>query len=83
MMVAGSGEWLMQSRRAFTSGGMVVVTANGALSRVPAGECRIGGRSTDRRGCTVRWSEGGVERTGSVAAEDLSSYLVGAIVQYA
>lgn len=83
MMVSESSEWLMRSRLAYTSGGMVVVTATGTRWRVPAGECRVGMRAMDQRVCTVRWNEGGVERTGSVSTEDLSAYLSGAIIQYA
>jgi hypothetical protein len=62
---------------------MLVVTADGASRRVPAGACHIGPRSMPRRFCTVRWWDHGVEQSAQVSAEDLSAYLRGRIVQYA
>jgi hypothetical protein len=62
---------------------MVLFTPEGTRRRVPAGACRIGPHSTPRRVCTVRWIELGVEESAQVSAEDLSSYLLGCIVQYA
>ena len=72
----------MTSRLAYTSGAMLVVTAEGASQRVPAGACRIGPLSASRFR-TVRWSDNGVEQSAQVSAEDLSAYLHGCIVQYA
>ncbi|HTO48480.1 MAG TPA: hypothetical protein VML91_12655 [Burkholderiales bacterium] len=73
----------MTSRLAYTCGAMLVVTADGASRRVPAGACRIGPHSMPRRFCTVRWWEHGLEQSAHVSAEDLSAYLHGCIVQYA
>ncbi len=70
-------------RLAYTSGGMVVVTREGAQRRVPAGPCRIGPDSTPRRSRTVRWREQGTEQSAEVSAEDLSAYVLGCVVQYA
>jgi len=71
------------SRLAYTGGAMLVVGADGASRRVPAGACRIGPHSEPRRFCTVHWSEHGIEQSAQVSAEDLSAYLNGCIVQYA
>jgi hypothetical protein len=73
----------MEFRLAYTSGGMVVVTREGAHRRVPAGACRIGPHSTPRRSCTVRWWEKGIEQSAEISAEDLSAYVLGCVVQYA
>jgi hypothetical protein len=73
----------MYFRLAYTSGGMVVLTAEGVRRYVPAGPCRIGPHSTPRRSYTVRWQEMGIERSADITADDLSAYLQGCIVQYA
>lgn len=70
-------------RLAYTSGGMVVVTAEGTHRRVPAGACRIGPHPVARRLRMVRWQESGVEQSADVSAEDLSAYVLGCVVQYA
>jgi hypothetical protein len=79
--LAGGGE--IAPRLAYTSGGMVVVTAEGTRRCVPAGECRIGPHPSARRLRTVRWRESGVEQSADVSAEDLSAYVLGCVVQYA
>jgi hypothetical protein len=70
------------SRLAYTSGAMLVVPAEGAIQRVPAGACRIGPLSASRFRM-VRWSVNGVQQSAQASAEDLSAYLRGCTVQYA
>jgi hypothetical protein len=83
MRSGGSEAWEVGHRLAYTSGGMVVVDAEGTRRRVPAGACRIGPHSTPRGVCNVRWQELGIEQSAQLSAEDLSTYLAGCVVQYA
>ena len=68
----------MTSRLAYTSGAMLVVTAEGASQRVPAGAYRIGPLSASRFR-TVCWSANGVQQSAQVSVEDLSEYLRGCL----
>jgi hypothetical protein len=70
------------SRLAYTSGAMLVVTAEGASRRVPAGACRSRPLSASRFR-TVRWSDNGVQQSAQVSVEDLSESLRGRLGQYA
>jgi hypothetical protein len=83
MKPAESDASAMEFRLAYTSGGMLVVTREGASGRVPAGACRIGPHSTPRRSCTIRWWERGIEQSAEIAAQDVSAYVLGCVVQYA
>jgi hypothetical protein len=72
----------MWSRLAYTSGGVVVASAKGRHSPIPAGACRIESRSAWDH-CTVSWWESGIEQSGQISAKDLSAYLLGCVIQYA
>jgi hypothetical protein len=62
---------------------MLVVAADGASRRVPAGAGRIRLQSTPRRFRPARWREHGLEQSAQVSARDLSAHFRGCIVQYA
>jgi hypothetical protein len=60
-----------------------VVTADGERRQVPAGPCWIGPRSRAAPAVVVRWREHGVECDAYLSHDDLTSYLVGCVLQYA
>jgi hypothetical protein len=62
---------------------MFVITREGARYRVRAGPCRIGPHSSAQRTCAVHWEESGVQRSAEIAADELSGYVRGCVVQYA
>jgi hypothetical protein len=73
----------MGSRLAYTAGGMVLVTGEGARRRIPAGACWIDRHSAAPDVCTVRWSEEGIHYSSQLSVDDLRAYVLGCIVQYA
>ena len=77
------GESETGARLAYTAGGMVLSTAEGTRRRVPAGACRVDRQSAALDVCTVPWSESGMNYSALLSGEELRTYLVGCIVQYA
>lgn len=71
------------SRLAYTAGGMVLLAVDGTRRHIPAGRCWVDGRSPLPEICTVRWSESGTDYSAQLSREDLRSYILGCIVQYA
>ena len=74
---------LMESRRAYTAGAMVVSVGVGLVRSVPAGICRIDRDPATPDVYTVRWIEGGIERSGQLLRDVMRVHLLGCIVQYA
>ncbi len=73
----------MESRRAYTAGSMVLITAPGTWRRVPAGACWIDRYSATDDVRTVRWSEKGIDYSAQLSGDDLRAHVLGCIIQYA
>jgi hypothetical protein len=73
----------MESRRAYTAGGMVLLTDDGTRRRVPAGACSIDRQSGATGVRIVRWNELGTDYSAHLSRDDLRGYLLGCLVQYA
>jgi hypothetical protein len=72
----------MERRPACTSGGVVVITSDGASRRVPAGPCWIRQRASSQNPPVVGWTEEGIEYYAELADEVFRSYLSGCMLQY-
>jgi hypothetical protein len=72
----------MGSRLAYT-GGMAIVAADGGRRRVPAGACWIDRQFETPGVCTIRWTEQTIEYSVQLSSQELRSYVLGCIVQYA
>ena len=73
----------MESRLAYSAGGMVLLTADGARRRLPAGPCWIDRHAAASGACVVRWNESGIDYRAEMPDEDLRACVLGCIVQYA
>jgi hypothetical protein len=73
----------MESRRAYTAGSLALLTASGEWRRVPAGACWIDRDPEAPDVRTVRWSEKRVDYGARLSGEDLRTYILGCIIQYA
>jgi len=73
----------MGSRRAYTAGGVVLLTSDGTRRRIPAGACWIDRQASVPDVCTVRWCELGIDYSAALSGEDLRAYVLGCRVQYA
>lgn len=71
----------MGSRLAYTGG--IAVASDAGRTRVPAGACWIDRHVATPGICTIRWSELGIEYSVQLSSDELSSYVLGCIVQYA
>jgi hypothetical protein len=72
----------MERRPACTSGGIVVVTRDGASRRVPAGPCWIRRRASPQNPPVVGWTEKGIEYYAELSDDLFRSYLSGCMLQY-
>ena len=72
----------MSTRRACTSGGVVVVLGGGTPRTIPAGLGWVGPRLLQRGLTTIAWSERGGEYSGRISERELVRYLGGCKLQY-
>ena len=72
----------MSTRRACTSGGVVVVLDDGTRRTIPAGLCWVGPRLLQKGSTTIAWSERDREYSGSISERELVRYLGGCMLQY-